>query len=64
MYKYILMGSGSVGYTGDSPFITDITMKMINVETGRPAVVLNWSGVGLHVRQVIKSLGKKILETF
>ena len=62
--QYVIYGCGNVEFTMGAPFVRDVAIKMVNVETGEVVLVLNWSAVALHLNKVIASIGEEIVKAF
>jgi hypothetical protein len=59
---YLIIGSGSFSISGRSPFIKQLNVKMIDVETGNTSMMSTYHGVAIHLGPSIDFIGKEIMK--
>lgn len=61
---YIIFGSGIYSINGNSPFIKNLNVKMLHVESGRTVLVSTYRGTGIHLGLSIEKIGDRIDREF
>lgn len=58
--RFVVFGTGRLDRTGDSWFLNDATIKMVDAETGDIVIMATWSGAGLSPIEVANKIGEEI----
>lgn len=58
--RFVVFGTGRLDRTGDSWFLNEATVKMIDAETGDTVIMATWSGAGLSPIEVANKIGEEI----
>jgi hypothetical protein len=59
---YVLVGNGMINFTGSTPFMHELTIKLVNVKTGEAKISGYFSGPSVTPVQAMARIGKKIVQ--
>lgn len=59
---YVLVGNGIINFTGNTPFMSQLTIKLINVKTGDVKLSGYFSGPSVTPVQAMARIGRKMVK--
>ena len=62
--RFVVFGTGRLDRTGSEYFLHEVTVKMIDIESGEIVIMASWSGSGVRPIGVANEIGKDIRKAF